>query len=101
MCANKQRMIVVLLVVAGLAANLHAQQRPEIKIKTTQVAENVYMLAGAGGNLGLLFARGSPKTGVAEVVDDGRANTRFVSEVRGPICRAKVGGWEAHDLQEM
>ena len=54
MHANKQRMIVLLLVLVGLAANLHAQQqRPEIEIKTTQVAENVYMLAGAGGNLGL------------------------------------------------
>ena len=49
-----QRLIVLLLVLVGLAANLHAQQqRPEIEIKTTQVAENVYMLAGAGGNLGL------------------------------------------------
>jgi cyclase len=53
MHAHKQRMIVVVLIAAGLVARLHAQQRPEIEIRTIHVAENVYMLMGAGGNLGL------------------------------------------------
>jgi len=53
MHANKQRLIVVLVVTAGLVAKLHGQERREIEIRTIPVAENVYMLMGAGGNLGL------------------------------------------------
>jgi len=52
MYPNKQCVIVFVLLVVGLAANLHAQQQ-EIKIKTIPLADNVYMLMGAGGNLGL------------------------------------------------
>jgi cyclase len=52
MYRNKQCPIVFMLLVVGLAANLHAQQQ-EIRIKTIPLADNVYMLMGAGGNLGL------------------------------------------------
>lgn len=52
MYANLHRTIAALLAAAGLTAGLQAQQR-EIKIKITPLAENLYMLAGAGGNLAL------------------------------------------------
>ena len=52
MYANNYRLITALLTAVGLAVNLHAQQQ-EIKIKTIPLADNVYMLMGAGGNLGL------------------------------------------------
>ena len=52
MSANKRHMIVALFVVVGLVPSLHAQQR-KIEIKTIPLADNVYMLSGAGGNLGL------------------------------------------------
>jgi cyclase len=52
MYPNKQCVIVFVLLVVGLAANLHAQQQ-EIRITTIPLADNVYMLVGAGGNLGL------------------------------------------------
>lgn len=53
MNGNRQRMVVTFLVAVGTVANLYAQERPEIQVRTVQVAENVYMLAGAGGNLAL------------------------------------------------
>jgi glyoxylase-like metal-dependent hydrolase (beta-lactamase superfamily II) len=46
-------MIAAVVVFAVTAAGLWAQERPEIEVRTVQVAENVYMLAGAGGNLAL------------------------------------------------
>ena len=53
MNGNRQRVVVASLVAVGTVANLYAQERPEIEVRTVQVAENVYMLAGAGGNLAL------------------------------------------------
>jgi glyoxylase-like metal-dependent hydrolase (beta-lactamase superfamily II) len=54
MHASKQLPLVVYLVLVGSAARLPAQQQQrKIEIKTIPVAGNVYMLAGAGGNLGL------------------------------------------------
>jgi cyclase len=52
MYPSKQGVIVFVLLVVGLVANLHAQEQ-EIRIKTIPLGDNVYMLTGAGGNLGL------------------------------------------------
>ncbi|HUU96512.1 MAG TPA: MBL fold metallo-hydrolase [Phycisphaerae bacterium] len=53
MHTNRQFVIAALLTVGGLVTQLPAQERPEIEVRTVQLAENVYMLAGAGGNLAL------------------------------------------------
>jgi cyclase len=49
---NRMHLYVIstLLLVTGAIAS--AQTRPEVEFRTTQVRDNVYMLAGAGGNLG-------------------------------------------------
>ena len=53
MFTNQNRQIVVVLITAGLTAGLYAQEQPAIEIQTTHISENVYMLAGVGGNLGV------------------------------------------------
>ncbi|HUU83459.1 MAG TPA: MBL fold metallo-hydrolase [Phycisphaerae bacterium] len=42
-----------LLVVGVLVGGVQGQTRPAIEVRTIPVRENVYMLAGAGGNLGV------------------------------------------------
>jgi glyoxylase-like metal-dependent hydrolase (beta-lactamase superfamily II) len=54
MHVKKYRLIALIPALAGLAANLHAQMRSPAKIETTQLADNIYMLSGAGGNVGVL-----------------------------------------------
>ena len=49
----QHRMLLPLIVVAALAPSLHAQTADEIEFHTTKLTDNVYMLAGAGGNLAL------------------------------------------------
>ncbi|MBU0617711.1 MAG: MBL fold metallo-hydrolase [Planctomycetes bacterium] len=79
-------MIVVLLVVAGVVVNLHAQQRPEAKVKTTLVAENVYMLAGVGGNLGLSVGDDG-----ALLIDSGFApHTEKVTAAVKAVCQTPI-----------
>lgn len=53
MHAQSQRIAIVLLIAAATAVGVRAQERRAIEIKSIPVAENVYMVAGAGGNLGL------------------------------------------------
>jgi cyclase len=53
MHAQRQRTVIALLVAVATAAVVEAQERRAIEIQTIPVAENVYMLAGAGGNLAL------------------------------------------------
>jgi cyclase len=53
MHAQSQRQVIVLLVAIAMVAVVEAQERREIQVKTIPLAENVYMLMGAGGNLGL------------------------------------------------
>ena len=53
MHAQSQRKVILLLVAIAMVAVVEAQQRREIEVKTIPLAENVYMLMGAGGNLGL------------------------------------------------
>jgi len=50
-CKTAPSMILILL--AGVAP-LFAQEQREIDVRTTRLSENVYMLAGAGGNIALL-----------------------------------------------
>jgi cyclase len=47
------RTILVLPLCGMLATNLYAQTEREIEIRTTRVRDNVYILAGAGGNIGV------------------------------------------------
>ena len=49
-------MFVALLAVFGLATALSAQDWSKVQIHTVPVAEKVYVLAGAGGNIGLLVS---------------------------------------------
>lgn len=53
MQARRFRSALPLLLAAALCATAHAQDPRPIRIRTTKLAENVYMLAGAGGNLGV------------------------------------------------
>jgi len=47
------RLLVIVVFIAALATVADSQERPEIQVRTVKAAENVYMLAGAGGNLAL------------------------------------------------
>jgi cyclase len=53
MDVNRQRVVAAVVILGVAALILQAQERPEIQVRRTQLAENVYMLAGAGGNLAL------------------------------------------------
>lgn len=54
---TKSRLRSVLLVfAASVAAIAAAQEPPKVEIRTTPLVENVYMLAGAGGNLAALVS---------------------------------------------
>jgi cyclase len=48
-----KRAVLGVLAISALAAGSPGQTRPKVKFRTTQVRDNVYMLAGAGGNVGL------------------------------------------------
>jgi cyclase len=54
MNAFRQRIILVAVVGGGLVPTLWAQDRSKVEIRTIPVAENLYVLAGAGGNIALL-----------------------------------------------
>jgi cyclase len=54
MLTSRARIAVVAVAGLALASGLYAQDISQIKVETTPLGNNVYMLAAAGGNLGLL-----------------------------------------------
>ncbi len=50
---QKQFLIVIAALVCITLINSSAAQQPDVQIETIEVAENIYMLKGAGGNIGL------------------------------------------------
>lgn len=48
-----QRTILSVLFIAFIASSAHAQEFDKVQIKTEKVADGIYMLMGAGGNIGI------------------------------------------------
>jgi cyclase len=50
---KKSLLFLALLALPAWTALLHSQDFSKVQIRTTKVAENIYMLTGAGGNIGV------------------------------------------------
>ncbi len=78
-----QRMIVVLAVVLGPVTYLCAQDFSKAEIHAIPVADNLYMLAGGGGNIALSIGPDGPlliDTGYRELTEKTAAAVRAVSK---------------------
>jgi cyclase len=79
-------MAVVMLAVAGPAASLQAQGRSQVQIQTEKLTDNIYVLAGGGGNMAVLVGDDGAllvDAGYEQVADKVAAAIKEVS--KGPV----------------